>query len=79
MGFDPYNYSLKIRKSTESPTPKVKLLRSVKVHSLTLFCTPRGMRCDFWASLLACTLPNLNLGHEPKVRVATCKVGPLVA
>jgi hypothetical protein len=29
------------------------------------------MRCDSWASLLACTLASPDLGREPKVRVAT--------
>jgi hypothetical protein len=32
------------------------------------------MRCDSWASLLACTLVSPCLSHEPKVRVATTKV-----
>jgi hypothetical protein len=29
----------------------------------------RGMRCDSWATLLACTLASRCFGHEPKVRV----------
>jgi hypothetical protein len=43
----------------------------VRVHSLTFSYIPRSIRCDSLASLLACTLVNLCLGHEPKVRVAT--------
>ncbi len=44
---------------------------SVRVHSLTFFCTPRNMRCDPWVSLLAHNLANPCFGREPKVRVAT--------
>jgi len=44
---------------------------SVKVHSLTLSYTPKRMRCDSHASLLACTLASPCLGREPKTRVAT--------
>jgi hypothetical protein len=40
-------------------------------HSLTLSYTPRSMKCDSWASLLARTLVNSYFGHEPKVRVVT--------
>jgi len=46
-------------------------LGSVRVHSLTFSCTPKNMRCDFWASFLALTLVSLYLGCEPKVKVAT--------
>ncbi len=42
---------------------------SVRVHSLTLFCTPKTMKCDSQASLLARTLTSPCLGCEPKVRV----------
>jgi hypothetical protein len=28
------------------------------------------MKCDSWASLLACTFASPCLGHEPKARVA---------
>jgi hypothetical protein len=47
---------------------------SVRVYSLTLSYTPRIMRCDSWASLLARTFASLCLGREPKVRVATLKL-----
>jgi hypothetical protein len=29
------------------------------------------MKCDSWASLLACTFASPFLGHEPKIKVAT--------
>jgi hypothetical protein len=78
MGFDPCNRSLKIWKSIGSPSrvqlPKLEFLGSVRVHSLTLFCTPESMRCDSWASLLARTLATLCFGHNPKAKVATLKV-----
>jgi len=46
----------------------------MKVHFLTLSYTPKSMRCDSRASLLAHTLTSLCLGHEPKVRVVITKV-----
>ncbi len=50
-------------------------LRSVRVHSLTLFCIPGSMKCDSQASFLAHNLTSLCLGREPKVRVVTLKMG----
>jgi hypothetical protein len=49
-------------------------LGSVEVHSLTLSHTPRSMKCDFWASLLAHTFLSPCLGCEPK---ATIVIGKL--
>jgi hypothetical protein len=46
----------------------------VGVHSLTLSCTPENMKCDFQASLLACTFASPCLGREPKTRVTTHKI-----
>jgi len=46
-------------------------LGSVRVHSLTISYIPRVMRCDSWASLLACNLASPCLGCEPKARVVT--------
>jgi hypothetical protein len=46
-------------------------LGSVRVHSLTLFCTPWSMRCDSRASFLVCTLASPCFGHKPKARVVT--------
>jgi hypothetical protein len=44
-------------------------LGSVRVHSLTLFCTPGNIRCDFWASFLVRNLASPCLGCEPNDRV----------
>jgi len=41
----------------------------VRVHSLTLSCTPGSIRFSSWASLLSRTLASPCLGHEPKARV----------
>jgi len=46
-------------------------LGSVRVLSLTLSCTPKSMKCDSQASLLARTLVSPCLGYKPKARVAT--------
>jgi hypothetical protein len=46
----------------------------VWVHSLTLPYTPKSMKCDSRASLLAHTFASPCFGHEPEVRVATFKV-----
>jgi hypothetical protein len=71
MSFDPCHCSLKIWKSIwDFNSKNGSSLRSVKVHFLTLFCTPKSMRWDFWASFLAHTLASPCLGREPKVRVA---------
>jgi hypothetical protein len=66
MGFDPCNRPLKIRESIGTPTS----LGSVKVHSLTLFCTPESMKCDSCASFLARNLESPCLDREPKAKVA---------
>jgi hypothetical protein len=42
----------------------------VKVHSFTLFCTPKSMRYDSWASLLARNLASPCFVRKPKVRVS---------
>jgi len=41
------------------------------VHSFTLSHTPGRMKCDSWASFLACTFTSPCLGHKPKAKVAT--------
>jgi hypothetical protein len=70
--FWPLNRPLKIQESIwDSNSQNGSSLGSVRVHSLTLFCTLRGMRCDSWTSFLARTLVNLYFDYEPKVRVAT--------
>jgi hypothetical protein len=49
-------------------------LGSMEVHSLTLSHTPRSMKCDFRASLLARTFASPYLGREPKAKVVTCNL-----
>jgi hypothetical protein len=72
MSFDPYNFPLKI---WDSNSQNGNSLGSVKVHSLTFFCTPKSIRCDSPAFLLAHSLANLCLGREPKARVVIiCEV-----
>ncbi len=62
LGFDPWNYSLKI---WDSNSQSGSSHGSVRVHSLTLSYIPGSMRCDSRASLLDCTLasPRLGLRH----------------
>jgi hypothetical protein len=43
----------------------------VRVHSFTLSHTPRSMRHDSQASLLACNLVSPCFSHEPKATTAT--------
>jgi hypothetical protein len=72
MGFDPCNRSLKIRKSIGAPTlsnsQSGNSLGSVEVHSLTLFHTPKNMKCDSQTSLLARTFTSLCLSRKPKAK-----------
>jgi hypothetical protein len=70
MGFDPYNYSMKILKSIGTPTPEVRAHLGVGVHSFTLSHILGNMKCDYWPSHLAYTFTSPCLGCEPKVRVA---------
>ncbi len=46
-------------------------LGNVWVHSLTPSYTPNNMKCDSWASLLACTFASPCLNRELNLRVAT--------
>ncbi len=46
-------------------------LGSMRVHSFTFSYTPESMRCDFWASFLACTLTNPYFSCKPKFKVTT--------
>ncbi len=63
LSFDPCNCSLKIWESIwDSNFQDESSLGSVKVHSLTLFCTPGSFP-------LARTLVSLCLGRKPKARV----------
>ncbi len=64
MGFDPYNRSLKIRESIETPTPKVGA--PLRVWGFIPSHFP-----SLPASLLARNLTRHCLGREPKARVVT--------
>ncbi len=66
-----YNRFLKIRESIGLPLPKWELLGNVRVHSFTFSYTPKNMRCDSRASLLARTPISPCLGHKPKAKVVT--------
>jgi len=72
MSFGPCNFSLKIwdvhrNSNSQNGSP----FESVWVHSCTLSYTPKNMKCDFQASLLARTFASPCLGCNPKARVAT--------
>jgi hypothetical protein len=70
--FDPWNRALKIWESfRDSNSQHGSSLVSVKVHSLTLFCTPGSMWSDSRISFLVRNLATPCLGHEPRARVAT--------
>jgi hypothetical protein len=71
MSFDPCNFSLKIRESIETPTPKVGAHLGVCEFIPSLSYTPRSMKCDSRASLLPHTFVSLCLGRKPKARVTT--------
>jgi hypothetical protein len=79
MGFDLCNRILKIQESIRSPlrvhqdsnSQSGGSLGSVEVHSFTPSHILRSMKCDSWASLLACTFASPCLGHKPKARVVT--------
>jgi hypothetical protein len=72
MSFDHCNRHLKIQESIGTPIPKMRVHLGVWVHSLTLFCTPRSMKCDSRAqswptplqTLALVTSPRLGLRHK---------------
>ncbi len=77
MGFDPYNHSLKIWESITPSTPKVGIHLGVprfNSHTFPYFQPPGSMKCNSWASLLACTFISPCFGCEPKARVVTWSV-----
>ncbi len=71
MGFDPYNYTLKVWESIKTPTPKMGAHLGVWGFIPYFSHTPKSMKCDSRASLLACTFANPCFHCEPKARVAT--------
>ncbi len=58
----------------ESNSQNESSLGSVRVHSLTFFCTFGSMRCDSRASLLAHNFARLCFGRGPKARVVTWNI-----
>jgi len=64
MSFDLSNYSLKISKSTKTPTSKVrvqlKMCGFIPSHS-----------CDYWVAFPARTFPCFYFRHKPKGKVMT--------
>ncbi len=50
----------------------------MRVYSLTLSRTPRSMRHDSWALLLAYNFATPCLGRKPKARVATSNPFPII-
>jgi hypothetical protein len=81
LSFDPCNRSLKFRKSTETPSPKVRV--TLGVRGFTLSYTPGSMWCDSQASswLHPCNLfalvasPKLGLRQNMKNCRHTSKLG----
>jgi len=71
MGFDPYNCTLKVRESIETPTPKMGAHLGVWGFIPCFSHTLESMKCDSRASLLACTFANPCLRCEPKAKVMT--------
>ncbi len=69
MNFDPYNCPLKIWESIETLTPKMGAHLGMWSSFSHTFHTPGSMKCDSWASFLACTFASPCLGCEPKARV----------
>jgi len=75
MGFDPCNrFSENLRVYWDSNSQSVNSLGSLRVHSLTLSCTPESMKCDSGASYLVRTFESPYLGREPKAWVVTFRV-----
>jgi hypothetical protein len=92
MGFDPYNYSLKIWESIGTPKMGAHLgvhwdsqngssFGNVEVHSLTPSHTLESMKCDSCVSLLTRTFASLYLGCKLKVRLwhkLICLIGSII-
>jgi hypothetical protein len=72
MSFDLWNCVLKVQESIwDSNSQHGSSFRSVRVHALILFGTPRSMWCDFRVFILGCNLATPYLGRKPKARVRT--------
>jgi hypothetical protein len=75
LSFDPWNHSLKFRKSTRTPSPKVGVALRVWGFTPSHFPTLPGV-CDVILDLSLGPHPcnPFWFGHEPKARVATKKL-----
>jgi len=71
MGFNPYNCTLKVWESIKTPIPKMGTHLGVWGFIPCFSHTFESMKCDSWASLLACTFANPCLHCKPKARVVT--------
>jgi hypothetical protein len=71
MSFYPCNNPLKIQESIETPTFKVGAHLGVWGSFLHTFLHSQNMKCDSWASLLACTFVSPCFGRAFKAKVAT--------
>jgi hypothetical protein len=72
IGFDPYNYALKIWDSIwDSNSHNGSSLGSVRVHSLTLLALSGACEVTHGLSSWPTTLQPPCLGYEPKARVTT--------
>jgi hypothetical protein len=70
MGFDPYNYVMKIRESIwDSNSQNGSSRGSVKVHALTLFALPGACEVTPRPPSLPATLQALALVTKPKLRL----------
>jgi len=67
LSFDPCNCPMKIRESTETPTPKMELPWDVRVHSLTPSHTPRSMLCESRLPSWPTTLQTFALVASPRL------------
>jgi hypothetical protein len=76
MGFDPYNCFMKIWESIGTPTPKVGVHLRVWRFILSLSATlSRAWDVNSRAFLLALAFASPCLGHKPKVKVVTLRLG----
>jgi len=75
MGFDPWNLSLKIQESIETPTPQVGVALGVWGFILSHSPTLLEVRYVSQNSLLPCTFTSPCFGREPKTRVVTWNNG----
>jgi hypothetical protein len=69
MNFNPCNCSLKIWEFIVTPIPKVEARLGIVGSFPHTSYTPKNMKCDSWASLLAHTFASPCIGRESKFKV----------